>query len=242
MGSILQKKCRYGTFARVVSERYSLPREISFVATARWRWEAPLPGSNRHTSDSRSRQADSTALPTLRSAPAGLLSASHSKASSISSDLEIVPETKMSFLSVVVLLAWNPLEYSRFQFQLGLHECLGGGRTDIGLREKRVINHLHKNLNPISVRPPPRHSCKPNWNWRREYSSSFYPNVFIGKKMVIECISRIYIGWNLRQLHHLMDLSVKLWFIIQFISPSRQTVTRGVAIKMISKKYAFWTA
>ena len=25
------------------------------------------------------------------------------------------------------------LEYSRLQFQLGLHECLGGGRTDIGL-------------------------------------------------------------------------------------------------------------
>ena len=52
----------------------------------------------------------------------------------------------------------------------GFTWCLGGGGTDIGLWEYslRIFSH-----NPISVRPPPRHSCKPNWNWKREYSRTF---------------------------------------------------------------------
>ena len=41
------------------------------------------------------------------------------------------------------------LENSRFQFQLGLHECLGGGRTDIGLWEKKS-------------QKPPSQKFKPN--------------------------------------------------------------------------------
>ena len=40
------------------------------------------------------------------------------------------------------------------------------GRTDIGLWENTLREYSH---NPISVRPPPRHSY---WNWKREFSNN----------------------------------------------------------------------